>query len=112
MPKKVSKKKDLTFDSETYAFSFWETLDKSISNQPTRLRPDINLYPSEASAKIKNEYDEDIVIGGCLRKSWFRAMIQRMEATNVKPNLDHILAAEPFTPKELWKFSLSKYAES
>ena len=111
MAKKTSKKKDVPLDSETYPFSFWDTLDRSISNQPTRIRPDINLYPSEASAKIKNEYDEDLIIGGCIRKSWFRAMIQRMEATNVKPNLDHVLAAEPFTPKELWKFSLSKYAE-
>jgi len=111
MAKKTSKKKDVLLDSETYPFSFWDTLDRSISNQPTRIRPDINLYPSEASAKIKNEYDEDLIIGGCIRKSWFRAMIQRMEATNIKPNLDHVLAAEPFTPKELWKFSLSKYAE-
>ena len=111
MAKKASKKKDVVLDSETYPFSFWDTLDRSISNQPARLRPDINLYPSEASAKIKNEYNEDIVIGGCLRKSWFRAMIQRMEATDVKPNIDHIISAEPFTPKELWKFSLSKYAE-
>lgn len=111
MAKKTSKKKDVVLASEQYPFSFWQTLDRSIGNQPSRLRPDINLYPSEASAKIKNEHDEDIVIGGCVRKSWFRAMIQRMEATNVKPNLDHVLAAEPFTPKELWKFSLSKYAE-
>jgi hypothetical protein len=111
MAKKTSTKKDVLLDSETHPFSFWDTLDRSISNQPARIRPDINLYPSEASAKIKNEYDEDLVVGGCIRKSWFRAMIQRMEATNVKPNLDHVLAAEPFTPKELWKFSLSKYAE-
>jgi len=111
MAKKPSKKKDVKLDSEEYPFSFWQTLDRSIANQPARIRHDINLYPSESSAKIKNEYDEDIVVGGCLRKSWFRAMIQRMEATSVKPNLDHVLAAEPFTPKELWKFSLSKYAE-
>jgi len=104
MTKKASKKKDVTFDSETYSFSFWETLDRSISNQPARIRPDINLYPSEASAKIKNEYDEDFVIGGCLRKSWFRAMIQRMEATDIKPNLDHIIAAEPLLQKSFGNF--------
>jgi hypothetical protein len=111
MAKKPKKDTEVLFPSQEHLFSFWGTLDRSIANQPSRIRPDINLYPSEASAKIKNEHDEDIVIGGCLRKSWFRAMIQRMEATNVKPNLDHVLAAEPFTPKELWKFSLSKYAE-
>jgi len=111
MAKKPKKDTKVSFPSSEHKFSFWGTLDRSIANQPSRIRPDINLYPSEASAKIKNEHNEDIIIGGCVRKSWFRAMIQRMEATSIKPNLDHVLAAEPFTPKELWKFSLSKYAE-
>ena len=111
MAKKPKKDTKVSFPSLEHTFSFWGTLDRSIANQPSRIRPDINLYPSEASAKIKNEHNEDIIIGGCVRKSWFRAMIQRMEATSIKPNLGHVLAAEPFTPKELWKFSLSKYAE-
>lgn len=101
----------LILQSQLYPFKFWDALDKSITDQPVRLRPNLNMYPSEASALICDEYGDQIVIGGCNRKAWLRAMIQRMEATNIKPNLAHVLSQEPFTPKQLWKFAVSKYTE-
>lgn len=98
--------------SKAFPLGFWDTLDKSITKQEPRIRHLIKLYPSEASAVVTNEYGETETIGGCLRKSWFRGMLQRLEATAVSPNIDAVLSSEPFTASAMWKFAVSKYAET
>jgi len=51
-----------------------ETVDKYLENPYIkRTHHRRGHHPSQASCKIKNEYDEDTIMGGCLRSSYWEA---------------------------------------
>lgn len=101
------------FLSEVYPFNFWETLDKSILEQPPRTSTEVSLHPSEASALAIGEDGGYVSLGACLRKTWFRNKLQRQMINNefaTKQNL--VIDKQEFTPQELWKFKISSYTEN
>lgn len=108
----MTSKSNIEFPSETYASKFWGLLDESILHQDPRHSKDVSLYPSEASAVVRNQYDEVVILGGCKRKSWFRNKSQRVEREkdHQTEHFEEIQATE-FTAKDLWKFKLSSGVE-
>jgi len=63
------------------SISVWDVLDNCMV-QPELVKDQrwVNLYPSEASAVIKNKWGEEEVIGTCQRKAWLR--FKTMEQQN------------------------------
>lgn len=108
----MTSKSSKSFASSDVPLRFWDTLDASIMQQPSRHGKDVALYPSEASANVRNQYGEVVILGGCKRKAWFRNKLQRIEREKdyQTEHFDEIESAE-FSPKDLWKFSLSSGAE-
>jgi hypothetical protein len=98
--------------SSVHSSSVWNTLDTSIVIQPDRKlnEREIALYPSEASALAINEYGEEVVLGGCIRKSWFRNKAQRIEHHNEISFIEDI-EAEVHSPQQMWKFYISSKTE-
>ena len=93
--------------------NIWEILDKQIASEKRNVNHDVSLYPSEASALIKNQYGEVVPVGGCLRKSWFRNKLQREERDKPhQTNAVEDIKKEEFTPQALWKFKVSQYTEN
>lgn len=95
-----------------HKINLWDILDKAISEERPPSTREVALYPSEASALIKNEYGEIVPIGGCIRKSWFRNKLQRMERNKEFQTeaIDEIVKEE-FPPHQLWKFGVSNKTE-
>jgi len=98
--------------------SIWRTLDNYlVRNELLYDYGIINLYPSEASATIKNEYDEDIIIGGCNRKSWLRFKIAEQTRTRLINPGDTVEIEEMSikladkSPKSEWTFLAGDYFE-
>ena len=102
----------MEFKSDSW--SFWETLDKSILVEDERPSSgkDVSMYPSEAAAFVKSANGNAYLIGGCRRKSWFRNKLQRQQKDKEHQTalFDEILFQD-FTPKELWKFEISRRTE-
>jgi hypothetical protein len=98
--------------SSLYASPVWNLLDASILVQPDRKlnEREIALYPSEASALALNEYGEEVVLGGCIRKSWFRNKAQRIEHHKEISFIGDI-ETDLFSPQEMWKFAVSSKTE-
>lgn len=108
----MTSKSNIDFPSEEYGADFWGTLDDSILNQDPRHNKNVSLYPSEASAVVRNKYDEVVVLGGCKRKAWFRNKLQRIERDK-DHQTKHFeeIESQDFSAKDLWKFKLSSGVE-
>ena len=85
--------------------SFWDILDTSILKQDPRHSKNVSMYPSEASAVVTDADGDQLVIGGCKRKSWFRNKSQRVVRDKpYQTELFEEIKASEFTANDLWKF--------
>jgi len=92
--------------------SFWDILDTSILKQDPRHSKNVSMYPSEASAVVTDADGDQLVIGGCKRKSWFRNKSQRvLRDKPYQTELFEEIKASEFTANDLWKFKLSSGVE-
>lgn len=80
-------------------FRVWDKLDKTLSKRRITGDRRMSMYPSEASVITTDpETGRKDVMGGCLRKSWYRLM--------------NFPKTEPFTLKTLHTFEFGNYVET
>ena len=81
------------------AFRFWETIDKVVTRKKVTGERRQSLYPSEASVVATDpETGYKEVLGGCIRKTWYRLM--------------GFPQSNPATLKSLHTFAFGDYVES